>query len=189
MPRQIPVYIIPSHVYLSQEDQVKLFGIGYPMTIAGEHTQSGQYVYNETVEIIGRLKRSLKIRVLGPNWKRSFVEMTPTEVAYLGVRAVEAKIGDIENASPCSLIGSNGSVDIERGIIIPRPHLTCTPEDAEKFGIKNGDEVSFDLIDVPGKVIEKVLVRIHPTFKLCIEIHQDIARDLWITKTCHARFK
>ncbi|MBU0613955.1 hypothetical protein KJ766_01565 [Patescibacteria group bacterium] len=185
----IPVYITPSHVYLSEKDQEKLFGVGRPMTIATEHILPGQFVYTETVRVKGKLKRNLDLKILGPNWSESFVVLTPTESAFLGIQTVESKIGELENASPCSLIGPIGIVELNRGVIIPKPHITCSPVEADKFGIKNGDLISLDIIDVSGLVLEDVLVRVHPTFKLCVEIHQDIAREFWITRGYHARIR
>lgn len=187
MSRPIPVDIVPSHVYLSQEDQLALFGPGYAMTIEGELTQSGQHYYEETVEVFGRLKRSLSLRVLGPAWEKSFVELTPTEGAFLGLSAKVARSGDLSVAAACRLKGPAGEVSLKKGVIISQPHLRCSPQDARSFHISNGDEVAIEIIGNHPRRVDGVMVRVHPTYRLQVDLHADYARDLWITRPTHAR--
>lgn len=186
--RPIPVDILPSHVCLSQEDQVTLFGIGCPMTIFSEHTQSGQIVYEETINVFGTFKRSIPLRVMGPNWKQSQVYLTPTESVFLGVKLEnEEKTGDLTNAAPCKLVGPEGEVFLQNGAIIPKPHVLCSPEEADQLHIVNGDLVTLEIIAERPHQIDSVIVRVHPTYRLRVELHQDYARSLWITRPVHAR--
>ncbi len=187
MSRPIPVDIVPSHVYLSQDDQLTLFGPGYAMTIEGELTQSGQHYYEETVDVFGRLKRSLSLRVLGPAWEHSFAELTPTEAAFLGMSAKEGRSGDLAGAAACRFVGPAGEVSLKQGVIISQPHLRCSPQDARSFHISNGDEVTIEIIGNHPRRVSGVIVRVHPTFKLQVDLHADHARDLWITRPIHAR--
>ncbi|MFH1712480.1 MAG: PduL/EutD family phosphate acyltransferase [Patescibacteria group bacterium] len=189
MSKPIPVDVMPSHIYLSQGDQATLFGVGYPMTIATELSQTGQYVYQESLEVFGSLKRSLSLRVLGPNWEKSLVEITPTEAAYLGLKLVEGRSGDTQEMSSCKLVGPQGSVALGTGIMIPKPHLRCSVEDAKSFNVQNGDVLSVDIQSESSQVLSGVIVRVHPTFRLRLEIHQDYARQLWITRPTHARIR
>lgn len=189
MSKPIPVDVIPSHVYLSQEDQVALFGVGHAMTIASEYSQSGQYVYQETVEVFGNLKRSLKLRVLGPNWERSFVEVTPTEAVFLGLKLDEGLSGTEDVAGSGRLVGPKGEVELSQAILVPKPHLRCNVDDAKALHLQNGQSVSVDILGEPPQRIPEVIVRVHPTFRLRLEIHQDYARELWVTRPTHARLR
>lgn len=189
MSRPIPVDIVPSHVYLSKKDQDVLFGSGYPMTVAAELPKMGQVVYEETVEVFGSLKRSLHLRVLGPNWERSHVEITATEAAFLGVNPPEVKSGDLSGAPACRLVGPKGEVELEQGIMIPRPHLLASVEEASSLHLVNGSEVAVDILGKSTQTLEQVIVRVHPTFRLRIEINQDYARDLWLTRPVHANIR
>ncbi len=184
--RPIPVYIIPSHVYLSAEDQVKLFGSGHAMTILEDHIHAGQYVYQEKVNVSGRLKRDLDLHVLGPNWKRSHVELTPTEAVYLGYKLDEVKTGSLLDAAPITITGPNGSVDLDHGVIIPKPHMTCNIEDARRLNLANGDRVAVEILGDHLRKVEEAVVRVHPTFSLSVELHQDYARGLWVNHRVHA---
>ncbi len=189
MSRPIPIDIIPSHVYLSADDQAKLFGKGTPMTIVAERSQAGQYVYEETVEVFGKLKRSLPLRVLGPNWEESFVELTPTEASFLGINAKVTKTGDLSSGAHCKLVGPEGEIELPSGVIVPRPHLLCTPEEAASAHIANGAEIDIEIAGQRPQTLEKVLVRVHPAFAWRLEIHQDEARRLWLTRSTHARLR
>ncbi|MDP2631473.1 MAG: PduL/EutD family phosphate acyltransferase [Candidatus Uhrbacteria bacterium] len=189
MSKPIPVDVIPSHVYLSQADQAVLFGVGHPMTIAQERSQAGQYVYEESVEILGKLKRSLNLRVLGPNWENSIVEVTSTEAVFLGLNAPIAKTGDTTLSAPCKLVGPDGEVDLKNAVSIPFAHLMCSPDEADSMNIRNGQKVAVDIIGEKTRILEDILVRVHPTFRLRLEINQDTARDMWITRPTHARLR
>ncbi len=190
MSRPIPVDIIPSHVVLSEIDKATLFGIDQPMTIAADRSQAGQVVYEESVEVFGKLKRSLRLRVLGPSWERSHVELTPTEVAYLGLGTTEeSKSGNVEKAKTVRLVGPKGSVEIRRGVIIPSPHLLLSPQEATELHVMHGQLIGIDLISERPKILDGVIVRVHPTFRLRIELHQDYARSLWITRPTHAQIR
>lgn len=185
--RPFPVDIIPAHVYLSEEDQKKLFGIGYPMTILAEHTQPGQLVYEETLILKAENDFELLIHVLGPNWQRSHVEVSNTEAVYLGCKINEVRKGDTENAVPCKLIGPEGEIDLPKGLIITKPHLTLNLEEAEKRGLRNGQSVDMEIQNKTGSIIEDVLVRVHPTFSNRLELHSDYARKLWIARQTYAK--
>lgn len=189
MSQPIPIDVIPAHVYLSQHDQVALFGLGHPMTIAAEHTQSGQYVYEETVEVFGALKRSLEVRVLGPNWRYSLVEITPVEAAYLGLKLSEARPGEREAMGACRIVGPKGEISLERGIIIPKPNLRLSPDDAKALHITNGQEVSLEIAGERTQVLHDVVARVHPTYRLRVEVHADHARKLWLARLAHARLR
>ena len=185
--RPIPVDLIPSHVYLSQKDQIALFGSGYAMTVAGNLSQTGQYVCTESVEVSGRLKRKLKLRALGPHWEQSHVEVSPVEAAFLGYDLEEVRSGNLAEAKPCKLFGPEGEVELSAGLIVTKPHLLCSAQDAQMFSITNGQEVSVEILTQMPQVLEGVTVRVHPTYQLRIEIPLSYARDLWIARSVHAR--
>lgn len=187
MSRPIQVEIVPSHVHLSEADQATLFGSAFAATIAENLSQSGQYAYGETLDVTGRLKRSLSLRVLGPCRRESQVEVTPTEAQLLGIDAPVAKSGDHGEAGTCSLRGPEGSVSAR--VIIPQPHLHCSDIEAEQLHVHNGKLVTIDLdLDRPCTLTD-VIVRVHPTYRLRLHIHSDIAREYWLTGVVHGRVR
>ncbi len=184
----IPVEIVPSHVHVSVADQASLFG-EQSLTIAHRLSQNGQHALHETVEITGKLlKRSLKLRVLGPERKQTQVELTPTEAKFLGIEAPVAKSGDLAAAGSCVMIGPQGKVKAQ-AVIIPRPHLHCSPDEALALRLENGQEIAIDLLlDIP-RTLEAVIVRVHPTYELRLHLHADIAREHWIAGPCYAEVR
>lgn len=183
--RPFPVDVLPSHIHLSAEDQSKLFSSA-SMTIERKHSQPGQVIYKETLAVFGEGEGFLRLRILGPEWKESSVELTPTEATLLGIDVKEAKEGDVSLASPVRLLGPVGEVFLEKACIVPAASLLMSVEDAKSLHVKNGDEVSVRIQDLPDP-LDDVLVRVHPKFQLRLQIHQDIARDMWITGALNAQ--
>lgn len=182
----IPIETIPSHIHVSAEDYAVLFG-DQESTVSHRLSQRGQYVSDFTVEIQGKLlKRSLAVRYVGPERKETQVELTPTEAKYLGIEAPIARSGDIGEAGECTLIGPEGKITKKAAVIIPRPHLHCSPDEASVLRIAHGQEVSVELhLEVP-RILEGVIVRVHPTYTLRLHIHSDIAREHWIAGPAYA---
>lgn len=189
MSRPIPVEIVPSHVHLSEEDFRTLFGAGVPATVQHPLSQTGQFAYGEHVEVRGKLKRSLTLRVLGPSRRATQVELTPTEAQLLGIDAPIARSGDTSAAADCTLRGPAGEIVAKASVIIPQPHLHCSETEAAALHVTNGKIVALDFLGEHGATLENVTVRIHPTYQLRLHIHPDLARDHWILGVVHARIR
>lgn len=189
MSRPIPVEVVPSHVHLSEEHHLALFGAGHVGTVAHQLSQNGQFAYEETVEVFGRLKRSLHLRVLGPNRKATQVELTPTEAQLLGLEAPVARSGHLRDAVSCRLKGPAGEIMVDASVIIPRPHLHMSDVDAKALRLENGHEVAVDMLGDRPCVLEHVTVRVHPTYRLRLHVHADLARDEWLTGAHHVRIR
>lgn len=189
MARPIPVEIIPSHLHLSEADHVSLFGLGHAGTISTALSQHGQYAYTDTVEVFGKLKKGLDLRVLGPFRRATQVELTPTEAALLGIAAPFARSGDLSEAGNCRLKGPNGEVKAQAVVIIPKPHLHVSDTEARTLRLENGKEVALDILGDSPRTLENVIVRVHPTYKLRLHIHPDLAREHWLTGVLHARLR
>ena len=178
--KRFPVDVLPSHVHLSALDQVQLFGSEQSMTIARNHVQPGQVVYAETVAVFGTTDAYLRLSILGPPWKETSVELTPTEAQLIGCELHEAKEGDKGVGASVRLVGPAGEVQLTHGAIIPKTSLLMSMIDAKQLHVRNGDTVSVRITNT-FKPLEQVLVRVHPAFQLRLQMHADLARDLWIT--------
>lgn len=189
MSRPIPVEIVPSHLHLSAEHQAVLFGSGQAATVAQALSQSGQFAYAESLQVFGKLKRSLTLRVLGPVRAVTQVELTPTEAAMLGLSAREARSGDLSAAETCRLVGPMGEVTALASVIVPQAHLHCSDTEAASLHLCHGAVISVDVLgDVPV-VIADVIVRVHPSYRLRLHLHADLAREHWLTGVVHARVR
>lgn len=188
MARPIPVEIIPSHIHLSEVDHSLLFGNRHAGTIETSLSQHGQYAYTETVEIFGKLKRSLSLRVLGPHRKSTQVELTPTEAAWLGISAPLAKSGDLSKAGKCLIVGPKGELSVACAIV-PKAHLHMSDTEAKLLRLENGKQVSLDILGESERELTDVIVRVHPSYRLRLHVQPDLARDKWLTGVLHARLR
>lgn len=189
MSRPIPIEIVPSHIHLSEEHQAKLFGVGQASTITHALAQSGQFAYAQSLEVFGKLKRSITLRVLGPHRKFTQVELTPTEAAVLGLNAPVARSGDVSMAATCRLVGPAGEVTAEASVIIPQAHLHCSDTEAASLHLTNGKLVEVEIIGDQPAILSNVIVRVHPSYRLRLHIHPDIAREYWISGVVHGKIK
>lgn len=189
MSRPIPVEIIPSHVHLSDVDQAALFGAGFAATIAQPLSQTGQFAYADQVEVRGKLKRSLQLRVLGPARRTTQIELTPSEAQLLGIDAVEAKSGDLSQAADCTVRGPAGEVQVKAAVIVPKPHLHCSDAEATALHVTNGKVVALDILGDHPCSLEEVVVRVHPSYRLRLHVHPDLAREHWLVGVLHARIR
>ena len=168
---KLPIALSNKHIHLSQADIDVLFGQGYELTHKKDLSQPGQFACEEMVEVVGP-KGSTKMRVLGPARPESQVEVSLADARALGIAVPVRQSGDVEGTPGCKLVGPNGEVEIERGVIVAARHIHMSLEDAEKFGVKDKDIVSVRTEGLRGLVFNNVLVRANAAFKL--EMHVEL---------------
>ncbi|MDK2786224.1 MAG: putative phosphotransacetylase [Thermotoga sp.] len=160
------------HVHLSREDLETLFGKGYELTPVKELRQPGQYAAKETVTIVGPKGAIENVRVLGPVRKETQVEISRTDAFRLGVRPPVRDSGDLEGTPGIVIIGPNGILVKEKGVIIAKRHIHMHPKDAEHYGVKDKDIVKVIVENGDRRLIfDDVLIRVREDFAL--EFHVD----------------
>ncbi len=161
------------HMHVSQEHLEVLFGAGAELTQIRELSQPGQYVSAQKVEVVGA-KGSLIVTILGPVRAETQVEISLTEARKIGVAAPIRESGDIDGSAGCTLKGPAGEVTIEKGIIAAKRHIHMTPEDAEKVGVADKQEVSVKT-DNNGRSVtfNEVVCRVNPTYGFAMHIDTD----------------
>jgi len=160
------------HVHLSREDLETLFGKGYELTPVKELRQPGQYAAKETVTIVGPKGAIENVRVLGPVRKETQVEISRTDAFRLGVRPPVRDSGDLEGTPGIVIIGPNGILVKEKGVIIAKRHIHMHPKDAEYYGVKDKDIVKVIVENGDRRLIfDDVLIRVREDFAL--EFHVD----------------
>ncbi len=168
----IPVGVSNRHIHLSKSDLETLFGEGYELTPIKELSQPGQYACRELLTIIGPSMRPIEnVRVLGPVRKVSQVEISATDSYVLKVKPPVRESGNIKDSAPIRIVGPKGVVELSEGCIIANRHIHMSPDEAQGFGVCDGDYVD---IDVNGKRRTRwfdVQVRVHKDFRL--EMHVD----------------
>lgn len=167
----IPVELSARHVHLSEQDALELFG--KPLTPVRELSQPGQFLCEERVRLIGPKGVMDNVAVLGPARSASQVEISNTEARTLGIKAPVRQSGDTKGTPGIILASQTGIVGLEEGVIVAARHIHMSPEDGDKFGVKDNDRVSVRLESDRPVILEDVVCRVHPEFKLAMHIDPD----------------
>jgi len=172
----IPCGVSNRHVHLSREDLEILFGKDYTLTPIKELGQPGQFAAREVVTIVGPKGAIEKVRILGPVRRETQVEISRTDAYKLGIHPPVKESGNLEDTPGIVIVGPNGVVVKERGVIIAKRHVHMTPNDAEKFGVRDGQTVRVLVKDGERKLVfDDVLVRVREDYSLEFHIDTDEA--------------
>ena len=169
---ELVVSISARHVHLTDQHVETLFGPGHKLTVMKDLYQDGFFAAEETVMVVGPRRRMLpSVRILGPTRPASQVELAFTDGISLGIDLPVRASGKIEGTPGCVLVGPEGVVDLDRGVIRAERHVHMSPGDAEYYGVKTGDRMSLRVHSSCGAVFEGLLVRAEEGIKL--EVHLD----------------
>lgn len=170
------VHASARHMHLCQADLDVLFGPGHTLTPDKDLYQEGNYAAAETVTLLGPRRRPLpNVRVLGPLRKESQVELAFTDAIHLGIDAPVRLSGDIEGTPGAIVIGPAGIVEMPRGVIRAAIHVHMNPDEAARYGVKQGDRMKLRVLGPAPAVFEHVLVRIDPASRLNVHMDTDEA--------------
>lgn len=171
---KIPIEISAKHMHICREDFEKLFGEGKELTFKKELSQPGQYLAEERITIEGPRGRMENMAILGPFRKETQVELAITDARKLGIEKVIRQSGDIEGTPGCTLIGPQGSLTIDKGVIVAKRHIHMTPSDAIRMRVKDNDEVFVITQSYERALIyANVVVRVSPNFVLSMHVDTD----------------
>ncbi len=172
----VPVGVSNRHIHLTHEHVERLFGAGYTLTPMKDLSQPGQYACKETLTIIGPSLRPIEnVRVLGPERRASQVEISCTDSFTLKVKPPVRESGKLDGSAPITIVGPRGVVTLTEGCIIANRHIHMSPEDGERFGVRDGDYVTVDAVGRRRTRFYDVQVRVHPDFRLEMHIDTDDA--------------
>ena len=172
----IPIAVSARHLHLDRETFAVLFGADAEPTHHADLSQPGQFSCEEKVTLIGPRNRIEGVRLLGPLRSKNQVEISRSDEYLLGVDAPVRNSGKVKGSAPITLQGPNGNVQLNEGLICARRHIHMHPDDAQRFGVKNKDEVEVAITGGPRDLIFcDVLVRVSPGYRLEMHIDTDEA--------------
>lgn len=172
MKKLVPIAMSNRHIHLSQEDLDTLFGENYELTKMKDLSQPGQFACEEKVDVTGPKGTVKGIRILGPVRPSTQLEVSVADSFALGIKPPVRDSGDIADSPGVTIQGPKGSVDIAQGAIVASRHIHMHTEDAEKFGLKDKDEVQVQVGGKRGLIFSNVLVRVSDSYAL--EMHVDV---------------
>ena len=124
----VPVGISNRHIHLTREHVEALFGKGYELTKLKDLSQPGQFACKEQLTIVGPSMRAIEgVRVLGPERKRSQVEISRTDSYVLKVKPPVRESGSLDGSAPITIIGPKGIVTLTEGPTRPAPSTRPRP--------------------------------------------------------------
>ena len=174
MEKTVLVETSARHVHVTQETLEVLFGAGYTLTKKKDLSQPGQYAAEERVQVIGEKGSFPRVSILGPVRSANQVELSASDARSIGVVAPVRESGDIKGSGKCKLVGPNGEVELEEGVIVAKRHIHMTPEDAEKYGLKDKDVVSVEIKSQERSLVfGDTVVRVNPSYALAMHIDTD----------------
>lgn len=175
---RIPTVVQHRHVHLSEQDRITLFG---EETLTPRRTLShqGQFVAQQSVQIIGPNGTFERVCVLGPERDETQVELSSSDGFAIGLDAPLRVSGDVNRSASCVIKGPAGEMKATYTTIVPARHVHLTPAAAKQFGLSHLDIISLTS-EVDGGSIEHVVVRVHPTFAIEFHITKDEAAQWWL---------
>lgn len=174
MEKTVLVETSARHVHVSKEHLEILFGEGYELTKKKDLSQPGQYACEERVAVIGTKGQFPGVSILGPVRPATQVEISASDARSIGVPAVVRESGDIAGTPGCKIVGPKGEIEIENGVIVAKRHIHMTPEDAEKYGVKDKQIVEIKIkSENRSLTFGDVVVRVSPKFSLAMHIDTD----------------
>ncbi|AFM02445.1 propanediol utilization protein [Desulfitobacterium dehalogenans ATCC 51507] len=179
----IPVGISNRHIHLSRNDVNALFGEGYPLTKIKDLSQPGQYACKETLTICGPKGAIENVRILGPERQESQVEILKTDCFKLGLKAPVKLSGELQGTPGITLVGPKGSILLGQGVIIAQRHIHMSLENAQRFGVRDGELVTIQISGLRGGTYANVAVRANTTSQLECHIDTDEANAMELAPT------
>ena len=176
MSLKIPIETSARHVHMSEADFKKLFGEDATLTCVHELSQPGQYLCKERITIEGPKGKFENVAILGPFRNETQIELSMTDTRKIGVPGVIRQSGHTDGTPGCTLIGPNGSMELEKGVIVAKRHIHMTPLEASRARVKDNDEV-FVITESyeRGLIFADVVVRVSPSFRLAMHVDTDEA--------------
>ena len=161
------------HVHVTKEQAEALFG--HRLTPKRPLSQPGQYLANERVTVTGPKGEFREVAVLGPERKEAQVEVSLTDARHLGIDVPVRLSGDTAGTPGATLIGPKGTIKLNSGVIAARRHIHLTPEAAERFGVRGGQEVSLRTFTARPLTFHHVAVRVSEDFAPYVHLDYDEA--------------
>lgn len=162
------------HAHITEETLETLFGKGATLTNKKDLSQPGQFACEEKITVVGP-RGEMKMSILGPTRPADQVEISLTDARKLGITAPVRESGDIANTPGCKLVGPEGEVEIENGVIVAKRHIHLDPKTAEEFGLADKQVVSVKVGENSGRatVFGDVVIRVHKNFAPAMHIDTD----------------
>lgn len=177
----VEVEVSARHVHLTQEHVEVLFGPGSELIPARPLSQPGQYLSEQRVTLVGPKGKKERTAVLGPVRKATQVELSKSDCVELGVKAPVRESGDVKGSGAITIVGPCGTLEIKEGVIIAHNHIHVSAADSLKFGLKDKQKVSVEVLSERPVIFKDVIVRVSDQFRCKMHIDFDEANAAMVS--------
>ncbi|MBI2951389.1 phosphate propanoyltransferase [bacterium] len=169
--RMAPVGVSVRHVHLSQKALEHLYGPGSCVTKLRDLYQPGAYATEQTVTLVGSRMRAVeRVRVLAPLRDYVQVELARTDGILLGIDLPVRDSGQLDGATPITLVGPRGALTLPVAIRAIR-HVHLSPADARRMGLQGARRVRVRTAGPKALVFDNVIVKVGEEY--IPELHLD----------------
>ena len=161
------------HVHVTKEQAQQLFGHG--LTPKRPLSQPGQFLANERVTVLGPKGEFQNVAVLGPERKEAQIEISLTDGRTLGITPPVRQSGSVQESPGAVLVGPQGRVTLQQGVIAAQRHIHVHPGDAARLGVQDKQTVKLQTFTQRPVMFEDVLVRVSPDFATYVHLDYDEA--------------
>ena len=168
----IPASLSARHIHLEKDDFHRLFGQKSELHTLNSLSQPKEYVCEETIDLIGPKRAIYGVRIVGPFRDKTQVEISRSDGYVLGINPPTRQSGDLEGTPGIHIMGPEGAIMLEEGVIFAARHIHMPPDDAHRLNVIDNQMVS---VKFPGKragILDEIMVRVHPDYAL--ELHLDL---------------
>jgi len=81
--------------------------------------------------------------------------------------------GDLTGTPGVIVLGPKGHIEMKEGVVRALPHVHLNAQDAEYYGIEDGDRMVLKVKSAVPATFENIVARIDPSFKLEVHIDTD----------------
>ncbi len=181
----VPVEASGRHVHVTEAQAQVLFG--HNLTPSRPLSQPGQYLAKERVTILGPKGEFQNVAVLGPERKEAQVEISLTDSKTLGITPPIRPSGGTAGSPGATLIGPQGQVKLDKGVMAAQRHIHLSPAEGQRFGVKDKQIVSLQVFGSRPVIFQEVLVRIHPEYRAAAHLDYDEANACGFHKSGFGR--
>lgn len=163
------------HVHLSRDVIDKLFGKDYQLTNIKALSQPGQFVAKERVTLIGPKGQLQNVVILGPERKKSQIEVSKTDAKILGVKAPVQESGKFLGTAPIEISANGKTLYLNEGVLVAERHIHMSREDAQNLSLKDGDRLDIEVKTDRPMIFKNVNLRVSDKFDTYMHIDYDEA--------------
>ena len=180
--KPIPIEASARHVHLNKEAVETLFGVGAVLTKKRDLSQPGEFLSEQRLKLVTAKGELANVAVLGPERNAVQVELSMTDCRALGINAPINLSGDLSGAGDVYLVSDKAVLNARGSVIVAQNHVHMTPDDAEYYGVQDGQSVRVTAKTQRPVTFDNVIIRVNPNFSLAMHIDFDEANACCLGK-------